>query len=232
MTYIGYTSLGNNTTNIALPAGTLVNDLMIVMIRAGAGFGTHTADLTDSRIVSQTTVTLPFGSAWPELHTIGWGYATDLSDVLMHCNSADGTSGVLVAVYRNSMAVTSTYSNGDAVAGTPPPLVPTLSPGDVNIVAVTAAATGNVYTDTAVWVKDASGGAESTIYSSIAPVTAGSLHVYTGASGEITIWSALSLSFSDAFWRNLVTNPSGEQSFDRAWTASNGAVATKVEWTV
>jgi hypothetical protein len=54
LTYVGKTVINDGDTTVVLPVGTLVGDLIMVGIRAGAGFGVHTADITDARLTSHT----------------------------------------------------------------------------------------------------------------------------------------------------------------------------------
>lgn len=54
---------------------------------------------------------------------------------------------------------------------------------------------------------------------------------YEGDDPGPQIWTLTSPA-TDYYWRNLAINPSGEQSYNQAWGASNGSVQTNVTWEV
>lgn len=193
VSYIGTSSDNTGTiTSLPFPAGTLAGDLFVLALRAGAGFGTHQAASTDPRLVVSDHDQWFFGSTWPGLLWIGYGFTPDLADMTMLVSSGDGNTHAELMVYRVTGSVAHTFSRGTMDHSGYIPCVPTITSGNKAILGqvggpATLAGSG--------WVNDFAGTQPGGhVFSRSTPAAA---HLLNGAA-EINEWLCLSLGISDA----------------------------------
>jgi hypothetical protein len=195
VTYVGSQSVSSvpvsgTWTQIALPTGTQVGDLLVLEMHTGAGFGDIEISCSDPRILEQAVQSYSFGSTWPEWMRIGWGRATDLSPLAIRHHAADGNSGASVSAYRVTGDITSAFTIGTNDHLTPIDCHPTIPAGDMAILGgVGGSGTHfSMATDTPGWTADLAIGTYSTWHRS----PSGPAHIVdTGA--EVPQWVMLAL---------------------------------------